>query len=93
MKQGVLTPGRVRLLLHRGKSFMYSMYPCTLPILYLKSIPFLFSAFKNFTFLKSIPFLEQELLASADMEGVMESEGESLFVGALSALTSLLLTW
>jgi hypothetical protein len=32
---------------------------------------------------------EQELLASVDMEGAMESEGGSLFVVALSAQISL----
>jgi len=32
---------------------------------------------------------EQELLVSVDMEGAMESAGGSLFVGALSAQTSL----
>jgi len=36
---------------------------------------------------------EQVLLVSEDTEGVMESEEGSLFVGALSAQTSLFWTW
>lgn len=72
MKQGVLTPGRVRLLLHRGNCVVLffadnlSDVSCTLTLV----------------------GLPQAHLASVVMEGAMESGGGSQCVVALLALTS-----
>lgn len=78
MKQGVLTAGRVRLLLHRGKKALFLLLtfgyscPCSDHIMLL---------------------VWQAHLASVGMAGVMVSAGGSLSVVASSARTYLLLTW
>lgn len=69
MKQGVLTPGRVRLLLHRGNQ----------PTLLLHIYIYIVLDVDLHCFVMA----EQELLASEDMEGGLVRGEESLFVVAL----------
>lgn len=81
MKQGVLTPGRVRLLLHRGWCISF----WTFIVRVLNNVGVLaMDRIINLLVLSG-----QALLASVVMEGVMESEEGSLFEGALSAKTFL----
>ena len=93
MKQGVLTPGRVRLLLHRGG---WNLSAFCLGVWYYYSISKLhFRCMRIGGNLTSdhLTMSGQVPLASVDTEGAMVSAGGSLLEGALSALTSLFWTW
>ena len=78
MKQGVLTPGRVRLLLHRGNDILLLVFAAIWIILFC---------------ILTLVSLSQVHLASVGMAGVMGSAGGSRFVDALSALISQFWTW
>ena len=82
MKQGVLTSGRVRLLLHRG----ITLFPLYFLLLTFSLLDW------NLTCISFASILQAHL-ASVVLAGVMVSAGGSPSVVALSAKTCLLSTW
>ena len=86
MKQGVLTPGRVRLLLHRG---LWTLQICFLLFICVKLFSvWIFGSLNDWFF-----FFEQVLLVSVGMVGETESVGESQFVVALLVRIFQFWTW